>query len=316
VWYLFNIPNSEALIQGMNYLRKLIAEKAGLDPISTPCTIQKVAHPQGKIIIVVAIDLPAAVIPLIKPMIGSSLEKLGNYTVDIQFLMPPINSSKWKRLMIHTQESRQQHFENYPGGEPEARRRIHMAPWAEQDPYALKILREATQHLEWLSLDNRFKNTPVTSFKIYAGAHLLKVTDVGPNDIESYLTTKTNTFFELNETRRGTTSGTRLEKCTLKTECQHEASKFLSMSTTELIIYIPGKCYLPVKMGTRRTERRNTYEEQSSGKASGITCNAFAGLCIQGTFSNPQAQIMFHALEKRERRRDTNLGRIDPGRCG
>ena len=152
--------------------------------------------------------------------------------------------------------------------------------------------------MEWLSLDNRFKNTPVTSFKIYAGAHLLKITDVGPNDIESYLTTKTNTFFELNETRRGTTSGTRLEKCTLKTECQHEASKFLSMSTTELIIYIPGKCYLPVKMGTRRTERRNKYEEQSSGKASGITCNAFAGLCIQGTFSNPQAQIIFHALEK------------------
>ena len=190
------IPNSEALIQGMNYLRKLIAEKAGLDPISTPCTIQKVAHPQGKIIIVVAIDLPASVIPLIKPMIGSSLEKLGNYVVKIQFLMPPVNSSKWKRLMIHTQESRQQHFENYPGGEPEARRRIHIAPWAEQDPYALKILREATQHLEWLSLDNRFKNTPVTSFKIYAGAHLLKVTDVGPNDIESYLATKTNTFFE------------------------------------------------------------------------------------------------------------------------
>ena len=56
--------------------------------------------------------------------------------------------------MIHTQESRQQHFENYPGGEPEARRRIHMAPWAGQDPYALKILKEATQHtwngLAWI----------------------------------------------------------------------------------------------------------------------------------------------------------------------
>jgi hypothetical protein len=58
----------------------------------------------------------------------------------------------------------------------------------------------------------------VTSFKICAGTHILKITDVGPNDIESYLATKTNTLFDVNKTRKGTTSGNR--KCTLITECQ------------------------------------------------------------------------------------------------
>ena len=78
-----------------------------------------------------------------------------------------------------------------------------------------------------------------------------------------------------------------------------EIKDYLGTEPTRLVIYLPGKTSLPIKIGKALTQglEGNQSGERNEGKASGLMIKAFSGLCVIGTLTNCMTQIMWHAIE-------------------